>query len=299
MKRIISIISLTIAVLIFFTACGIPRLFRWDYNTQYTRTNSSIRFDAHPEGDNEATFADNYPRLMFYYAIGFTNSISSSSSLASASAATHGGGITGNSLAYNFNYLYDDRVPGNGGTIGYRDNYVASSTVRIDNPSTSNSLSSVRMFGFVDANTGERPRFPNGIENFCATSSNPWLSYNDYDYAITFSAEPVPYEDGYAILLTLYPESEAPEEYQIEYLLLRNNRLPFHNRLSDYIGTDQGAECEYSEDDPASSYESGDSGSPAIFIFASCSYGFTRYNTRQTGYIDLVGNPILLTELNL
>lgn len=293
MKRIISIISLVIAVLLLFTTCGIPRMFGWDYNTQYIRNSNSIRFSSNPKNVTDAEFEDKFPRLLFFYAVGYTTDVSSyNGQIASGTASTSAGGVTANSLAYAFNSDYSDSVPYIRPS-GNVEQPVTSAYVLIDTPTTSSNRSTVKMFGFIDARTGERPDFPAGIENFY-DRSNSWLNYKDYDYAVTYSAEPVPYEDGYAILLILYPE--APEEYQTEYLLLRENGLPFSNRIADYIGNNNGQACEYDENDPASSYESG-GGTPAIFIFASCSFDFRGYTSLYTSYVNTVGNPILLDSL--
>ncbi len=316
-KKVITFILL-MAVLFLFHSCGIPRMFQWDVNDEYQRNNNVTRFNLsylkHVSGSTESvavTPKNNFPRLNFYYAIGATTGLTGGST-SSGSSSPSGGGVIASKLASSFNSRFTSLVPSS--RLPNNNEPIVSSTVTIASAPSDNNTTSVGLYEFIDIETDQRPIFFNGIEHFLPPEQDlapgtgegeegspaidlaayDWLPLNGYDKAVTYSAEAIPYDDGYAIQVTLYPD--GPEDVQEVYTLVRNNGETFKPVMSEYIydeNISSSSDREFKDPDDLAA----DFVAPAIYIFVATSFSFDGYTTVVTIPLDIVGNPIELSSL--
>ena len=273
MKRIISITSLVIAVLLLFTTCGIQRRFRWERNNEYTITNGAICFNLSYASDDEVHHLDpknGFPRLYFFYAI-----------------APQTGLVSGNASSslisqYNSQFVNTTRniIPNTTINVGTDDPPISTVTVYpIDAVGSSTTSSRIGLYEFVDAEKPNlRPQFPDSLDSF------PVDTQTRYDRTITYSISTVEYEEGFAIQLTLNPNTS----YQMVYTLLRTNGEPFMTDISYYIeeqGRSEKREFDYN--DAASYFQM-----PSIYIYASCSFAYNGYTSVSTIPLTIVDSQI-------
>ena len=156
---------------------------------------------------------------------------------------------------------------------------IASDSVTI---TTSNDeTTTIRLYEFVDAETGQRPVFPNSIDMYLDADESIGSSYLKH---ATYSAEMVSSGSGENYIhLTI---NEGTEK-QMEYDLLRFNGDAFQNGITNYIGrNDNGEVREFSdEDDPASNFMD-----PRVYLYVSCTYLFEGYTTVSTIELTEVTN---------
>lgn len=272
-KSVIRII-LIVAVLLFFQSCGIPQMFRWEKNSEYSISSSAIRFNISyttDSGSKPLTPKEGFPRLHFFYAIAPKT------------------GLTSNAdslLISSFNSRYSDSVPPTTTDISRHDPIVTRTVYPTDASSSTTTSSVIGLYEFVEYNeddgTFSRPSFPDDISYFLYDTEST------YDRVIRYSADIVQYDNGYAIELTL----NAGTSEEIVYTLVRNNGEPFMADITEYIEEQGSSEVrEFDYGDAASDFQM-----PSIYIFVSCSFACVNYTSVYTIPLTTVGS-IELTAL--
>lgn len=263
-----SLIFIAVLFLLSLSGCGMPRMFVWDRNEEYRISSSQLEFnlsytyydrDLGSDRTVQLTPLSGTPVMHFYYAI------------SSAS------GLSGYNMASAFSSAYSSKyVPVRSLTDSEP---IASDSVTI---TTSNDeTTTVRLYEFVDAETGQRPVFPNSIDMYLDADESIGSSYLKH---ATYSAEMVSSGSGENYIhLTI---NEGTEK-QMEYDLLRFNGDSFQNGITNYIGrNDNGEVREFSdEDDPASNFMD-----PRVYLYVSCTYLFEGYTTVSTIELTEVTN---------
>ena len=301
-KILITFIFFSVA-LFFLQSCGIPKMFKWENNNEYYANNNSIKFNMSymASGETQHLHAkDNFPQMFFFYAIGPTTGLTSSTTQDRMISAFNTFSRSYPSITTNVN----DHEP------------IVSSTVSLTGLPSDDNSTRIGLYEFIDASdTNSRPDFPKGIKSFLPprldeyvdengnlsdsdesiiNADYSWLYLDNFDKAITYTASMIPYDDGYAVQLIIYPD--GPEENQLTYFLLRNNGETFKTAMSEYINDGSSSSTntrEYKEEnDNAISFMS-----PAIYIFVSCTFAFEGYTTISTIPLHLVGNPIELSSI--
>lgn len=272
MKRIISITSLVIAVLLLFTACGIPKMFRWENNVNYSISGRILQYLA-----DDKVPVNGFPRMKFYYAIGPTSGVTVDSRLASSLSSSYS------------NNVLPDRARTNHEPL-------VSTTISIDGES-----SRIGLYEFTVIN-GDRPVFPS-VNSYTSEDSDAeailklprfmyadWLNISSqFNRAIRYTVTTIRYGDGYAVELTL--NSDAPDEKDREtYILLRDDGETFKANIGEYIST-SSYDREFEESDSPETFNA-----PAIIVFVTCSFAFNSYTSRYTIPLTVVGS-IELTAL--
>lgn len=267
-KSVIRII-LIVAVLLFFQSCGIPQMFRWEQNNEYSISGSAIRFNTSYSSDGtryDLEPKNGFPRLHFFYAIAPQTGLTS--------------GTAYSLLASSFNSRYSDSVPPTTIDVSRHDPIVTRTVYPTDASSSTTTSSVIGLYEFVNAyDTSSRPDFPDSINDFLDDTES------SYDKFITYSAETVSYGSGYAIQLTLNNGRV--------YTLIRNNGEPFMTDISEYIEEQGSSEVrEFDYGDAASYFQM-----PSIYIYVSCSFACVGYTSVYTIPLTVVGSPIALASL--
>ena len=273
-KSVIRII-LIVAVLLLFTTCGIPRMFRWDRNNEYTISSSEIHFDLSYTSDGEThrlEAKNGFPQLHFFYAIAPQVDISS--------------GNAYERLASSFNSRYSDSPVNTTSDISRHDPLITVTVYPNGAAGSTTTSSVIGLYEFinVDADGAEsRPSFPNRIDDF------PVDTQSGYDRYITYLADVIPYGNGYAIQLTLNQNSAEPRVYT----LIRNNGEPFMTNINYYIEEQGNSEIrEFEYGDAASYFQMA-----SIYVYATCTFAFNGYTSVYTIPLTRVGNEMLIENL--